>query len=465
MSLVCLGLSHRSAPVEVRERHAFPAARMSEALIALRDYEAVREAVMVSTCGRLEIYAEVTAIDAGIEQLKAFLLNFRHAALGYDMEPYLYTLIGSAATEHLFRVTTGLDSMLIGEAEIVGQVKDAYNQAQHARSIGPTLHKLFRDALNAGKTARTQTEIGGESVSIATAAIEMAKSHVGDVRGKNILLIGAGKMGQTAAKRLKLEGAEKIVVMNRTQQRARELVQSLGVGETAELPNLADELAKADIVITSTGASHFILTAGAVAEAMLARPAQPLFIIDIAVPRDVDPVTARVPGVKVTDVDQLGKVIDITIERRREAIPVVEEIIAEHVSGFVQWYDERITVPVIATLAQKAESIREAEAERLFSRCPDFSERDKTLVTGMSLRVVSRLLHTVIAKIREKTTTDEAAALAHVRLVDELFDLHLGDLALHAALDGFTPEAGIDAPEHHPDNIAAERPDNHPQSA
>ena len=159
MSLVCLGLSHRSAPVEVRERHAFPAARMSEALIALRDYPAIREAVMVSTCGRLEIYAEVTELEMGIAQLKQFLVNFRHATLGYDMEPYLYTLIGSAATEHLFRVTTGLDSMLIGEAEIVGQVKDAYNQAQHARSIGPTRSRRPRSrwprAMSATCAART----------------------------------------------------------------------------------------------------------------------------------------------------------------------------------------------------------------------------------------------------------------------------------------------------------------------
>jgi glutamyl-tRNA reductase len=423
---------------------------MSEALIALNDYEAIREAAMVSTCGRLEIYTELHELEAGIAQLKAFLGNFRHGSLGYDIDPYLYTLIGTAATEHLFRVTTGLDSMLIGEAEILGQVKEAYNQAQHARSIGPVLHKLFRDALNAGKAARAQTAIGGESVSIATAAIEMAKEHVGGLRGKKILLIGAGKMGQTAAKRLKLEGAETIVVMNRTHQRARDLVQRLGVGETAELPSLAEELAKADIVITSTGASHFVLSAGTVAEAMIVRPMQPLFIIDIAVPRDVDPVAARIPGVKVTDVDQLGAAIDVTIEHRREAVPLVEEIIGEHVAGFAAWYEARMTVPVIATLAQKAEAIRESETDRLFARCPEFSDREKMLVTGMSLRVVSRLLHTVIAKIREKSTTSEAAALAHVRLVDELFDLHLGELAMQAALDGYTPEEEHDdgRPEH-----------------
>ena len=172
MPLVCLGLSHHTAPVEVRERHAFPAHRMGEALIALRDYEAVREAVMVSTCNRLEIYAELEDYETGVTQLKQFLTNFRHGDVS-DMSSYMYTLLGSQAIDHLFRVSTGLDSMLIGEAEILGQVKDAYIQAQRARSLGKTLHTLFREALNAGKAARTQTAIGDDSVSVATAAVAM----------------------------------------------------------------------------------------------------------------------------------------------------------------------------------------------------------------------------------------------------------------------------------------------------
>src|SRR5580704_3315348 len=166
MPLVCLGLSHNTAPVEVRERHAFPASKMAEALSALRDYEAVREAVMLQTCGRLEIYAELEDYEVGVEQLKSFLRNFRHGDVSHDMSSYLYTLLGSQAADHLFRVATGLDSMLIGEAEILGQVKDAYIQAQRAHSLGKTLHALFREALNAGKEARAHTGIGGESISV-----------------------------------------------------------------------------------------------------------------------------------------------------------------------------------------------------------------------------------------------------------------------------------------------------------
>ena len=174
MPITCIGLSHHTAPVEVRERHAFPTSRMAESLVALRDYEAVREAAMLQTCGRLEIYAELDDYERGVAQIKSFLANFRHGATGYDIESYLYTLLGHQAVEHLFRVCTGLDSMLIGEAEILGQVKDAYVAAMQAKSLGRSLHRLFRDALAAGKTARAQTQIGDASVSIATAAVAAA---------------------------------------------------------------------------------------------------------------------------------------------------------------------------------------------------------------------------------------------------------------------------------------------------
>ena len=237
MPIVCVGLSHRTAPVDVRERHAFPASRMGEALVALRDYPAVREAAMLQTCGRLEIYAELDDYEAGVAQIKSFLMNFGHGATGYDIESYLYTLLGRQAVDHLLRVATGLDSMLIGEAEILGQVKDAYVQAQHAKSLGKILHRLFRDALNAGKTARAQTRIGEESGSIATAAVEAAKARFGSLEGKTIVVIGAGKMGRTAVKRLRLEGA---VARDRDQShdrpRARSGRSKPDIGEAIECP-------------------------------------------------------------------------------------------------------------------------------------------------------------------------------------------------------------------------------------
>lgn len=423
MPLVCLGLSHRTAPVEVRERHAFPASRMAEVLAALRDYEAIREAAMLQTCGRLEFYAEVDDYERGAAQLKSFLMNFRHAAIEYDLESYLYTLLGSEAAEHLLRVATGLDSMLIGEAEILGQVKDAYVQAQRAGALGPTLHRLFHAALRAGKTARSTTRIGGESLSLATAAIEAARTRVGTLQGCCVVIAGAGKMGRTALLRLRDEGVARVIVANRTLANASELVESAQFGEAIPMTDLQGVLAGADVLIASTGASHFI-----VSKEMLERARdtqRSLLVVDLAVPRDVDPDVAALPGVCVVDVDGLQPVIEERLDVRREAIPDVERIIDRFLDRFLRWYRSRFALPAIASLTQKAESIRLAELERLFARCSQLGDRERELIIGMSLTIVSRLLHSAIANIREKATADDAEVLSHVRVLDELFELNL----------------------------------------
>lgn len=423
MPVTCIGLSHHTAPVEVRERHAFPAARMAEALVALRDYEAVREAAMLQTCGRLEIYAELDDYERGIAQIKSFLANFRHGTTGYDLESYLYTHLGLQAVEHLFRVSTGLDSMLIGEAEILGQVKDAYVAATRAKSLGRTLHHLFREALTAGKAARAQTRIGGESVSMATAAVEAARAHLGTLAGTSILVIGAGKMGRSAVKRLRQEGAARVIVANRTFARSRELVADAGFGEAVELPELVDAVTSADVVVASTGASGFVLDEAHVRAAMAQRPQRPLFIVDIAVPRDADPGVASIENVSLVDVDGLKSIVNERLELRREAIPRVEEIIAEYVERFESWYRTRLAVPVIARLTQKAEAIRAAELKRLIARCPELDEREQMLVTGMTMTIVSKLLHSAILRIREQATLDHAEALSSARVLDDLFEL------------------------------------------
>jgi glutamyl-tRNA reductase len=402
-----MGLSHNTAPVDVRESHAFPAHKMGEALVALRDYEAVKEALMLQTCGRLEIYAELEDYEGGVKQIREFLGNFRHGGVE-DMDSYMYTLLGSQAIDHLFRVSTGLDSMLIGEAEILSQVKDAFIQGQRAQSLGKTLHSLFREAINAGKAARSQTDIGGQSVSIATAAVNFAIAHVGNLRGRSVVVVGSGKMGSLVARRLKAEGCREIVVVN---------------GRTMGTPEVAASLANADIIVTSTGSSDFVLTNENIGTAMVTRPNRPMFIVDIAVPRDCDPDVALIDSVSVVDVDGLRGVVDITLERRREAIPMVEEIIAEHTERFQHWYQSRVAVPVISSLVQRAETLRERELERLFARCPDLTDRERMLITGMSLTIISKLLHTAIIKIRDKAIVNRAQALTDAHMLSELFDL------------------------------------------
>ena len=433
MPIVCLGLSHNTAPVEVRERHAFPASRMAEALTALRDYGAVKEAAMLQTCGRLEIYAELDDYEAGVVQLKSFLGNFGHgsARTRYDLDSYMYTLLGRQAVEHLFRVATGLDSMLIGEAEILGQVKDAYIAAHQAKVLGKSLHRLFREALNAGKTARSQTHIGDESVSIATAAIEAAKARLGSLDSRSVVVIGAGKMGRTAVKRLRHEGATHLIVTNRTMSRAQDLIAEVGFGEAVEMPGLVEALSSADIVVTSTGASHFVLTRENIAAAMSARPERPLFIIDIAVPRDAEPSVVEIPNVTMVDIDGLKSVVDRHLDARRESIPDVEEIIESYIERFDEWYRARVAVPIISSLTRKAEAIRESEVARLFARCPELTEREKMLVAGMSMTIVSKLLHSAVTRIRATASRNHSEAISHARVLDELFELDLADHIAH----------------------------------
>jgi glutamyl-tRNA reductase len=398
---------------------------MAETLVALRDYEAVREAVMLQTCGRLEIYAELDDYESGVAQVKAFLSNFRHGTTPYDIDSYLYTHLGHEAVEHLFRVCTGLDSMLIGEAEILGQVKEAYVAATRAKSLGRSLHRLFRDALAAGKAARARTPIGRESVSVATAAVEAARAHLGTLDGATVLVVGAGKMGRTAVRRLRQEGARRVIVVNRTIARSRELVADAGLGEAVEFPDLGDALASADVVVASTGSSQFVIDEERVRAAMANRPQRPLFVVDIAVPRDVDPAVTNVDDVSLVDIDGLKSVVDERIEIRREAIPAVEEIIGEYARHFDEWYRSRAAVPVIARLTQKAEAIRLAELDRLLARCPDLDERERMLVTGMTMTIVSKLLHSAILRIREKATLGNAEALSSARVLEELFELDL----------------------------------------
>jgi glutamyl-tRNA reductase len=242
--------------------------------------------------------------------------------------------------------------------------------------------------------------------------------------GKTVLVVGAGKMGAIAARRLRAEGAAEIIILNRSHGRAADVAGTLGPGaRVADLPGIKSALAGADVVVTSTGASTFVITVSDVAAALATRPDRPLFIVDIAVPRDVDPEVAGLAGVGLVDIDGLADVIAVTLERRREAVPLVEEIVARHVARFAEWYQSRTAVPVIASLVQKAETIREGEVARLLARCPQLSERERTLITGMSLTIVSKLLHSAITRIRDKAIENGAEALTQARMLDELFEL------------------------------------------
>jgi glutamyl-tRNA reductase len=434
--IVVIGLSHKTAPDEVRNRHAFPAERIGHALSALRDYGAVREAAIVSTCNRLEIYADVADFEVGVEQIKDFLTTYRSMRVD-DFDKYLYTLLGAQAVEQLLRVACGLDSMLVGEEQIVGQVKDALTAAQRAGSAGPHLHKLFRTALEAGKRARSETGIGRDVVSLGAAAVELAARHCSITTARTVV-VGAGKMGTIVAKHLHARGVAHLTIVNRTPARAERLARF--VGAAAAAPDvLAGLLSDSDLVITATGGGAHVITAPMVRAAMTPRR-RPLLLVDIAVPCDVEPNVAALPGVTLYEIGDLRQVVDDTLDERRGEIPAVEEIVAERARAYLRWYQSRAAGPLIATLRTKAETIRRTEIDRLFSRLPELDERQRQLIAGMSVSILNRLLHAPVTKLRE--TAAEGAHVSDSDFADRLADLAgLGEQLEAQLADALRPPA------------------------
>jgi glutamyl-tRNA reductase len=421
--IVVIGLSHKTAPDEVRNRHAFPSERIAQALSALRDYSAVHEAAIVSTCNRLEIYADVADFESGVEQIKDFLTTYRNMRVE-DFDKYLYTMLGAQAVEQLLRVTCGLDSMLVGEAQIVGQVKDALTAAQRAGAAGTHLQRLFRTALEAGKRARSETAIGRDVVSLGSAAVELAARHT-DITRSRVVVVGAGKMGTIVAKHLTARGAASLVIVNRTLRRAEQLARSLHV-QVAALGSLEDLLAHADLVITATGGGASLITAP-MARRALAASGRPLLIVDIAVPCDVEPNVAALPGVTMYQIGDLRQVVDETLEVRRAEIPAVEAIVAQGVASYLRWYQSRAAAPLIASLRTKAEAIRQTEIDKLFSRLPELDERQRALIAGASVSILNRLLHAPVTRLRENAAL--GAQPVRSDLGDQLVDLAgLGEL-------------------------------------
>jgi glutamyl-tRNA reductase len=417
MPLVLLGLSHRTAPLAVRDRHAVPSDRLGEALAALADYSAVREAAILSTCNRLEIYADVEAYESGVAQIKEFLTTYRRMRVE-DFDKYLYTMLGAQAVEQLLRVASGLDSMLIGEPQILSQVKAALRLAEDAGSIGPHLGRLFRVALQTGKRARSETGIGRDVVSLAAAAVELACREC-DVTSACCAVVGAGQMGTSAAKHLHARGAGALWIVNRTLRSAQSLAAQLGA-QALGMQDLPALLARCDLLVTAVGSSEFVILESMVRRAMAARGARRLLIIDIGVPRNVEPSAALLAGVVVRSIEDLRDVVDRSLQGRRSEIPRVEAIVAAQTGAYLEWYRTRGAVPVIASLRRKAEEIRSAEIQRLFSRMPELDDRQRKMVVAASVSIINRLLHAPVTKLRERAGL--CRGQDHTRLAEELLE-------------------------------------------
>jgi glutamyl-tRNA reductase len=432
MPVVLLGLSHRTAPPEIRDRHTVPPQRIAEALRALSEYSAVRESVILSTCHRLEIYADVDAYELGVAQLKEFLTTYR-AMRVEDFDKYLYTMLGGDAVQQLYRVAAGLDSMLVGEPQIVNQVKEALRIANEAATIGPHLGRLFRTALQTGKRARTETAIGHDVVSLGAAAVELASAHC-DLRTAHCVVIGAGKMGTAAAKHLRARGAASITIVNRTLRRAQTLAKQIDA-QAAPLSSLPEALGRAGLVISAVGSGQFLVTASMLEAIVLGK--RPHLLIDIGVPRDIEPAAAQVGSAVVYSLEDLKEVVDRSLEARQAEIPKVEAIVDEQVEDYLRWYRARSVAPLIASLRHKAEEIRSGEIRKLFARLPELDRRQRDIVIAASVTIINKLLHEPVTKLRatvaDTTVADDMQGAFEVVDLDAFSDRLQRQLDAHTA--------------------------------
>jgi glutamyl-tRNA reductase len=419
MALFAAGLSHKNAPVALREQLALDEDKLRELLRDLLAAGSLREAVVVSTCNRVELYGVADA--AGSARASAFARLCRHRGVDpASVEPLLYTHEEEDAIRHAFRVAASLDSMMIGEPQILGQVKDAFALAQACETVGPALHTLFTQAFAVAKRVRTETEIARHAVSVSFAAVELAKKIFAGLSGRAVLLIGAGKMGELAAKHLVEQGAFPVYVANRTWTRAQEMARALS-GTAVPFDDLATPLAAVDIVVTSTGAPAPIVTRAHVERVMHGRGARPLFFIDIAVPRDVEPGVDGIEGVYCYDIDDLKQVVDANIRERLREAQRAEALVEREVAKFRARLGDVEVIPTIVSLRERLEEIRRAEVKRTLSRLPDATPETRAAIEAMSASLINKILHAPITKLRESSRA--GAHRSWLEVVHELFGL------------------------------------------
>lgn len=425
MHIIAVGLNYRTAPVEVREQFAFDESLLPRALQQLKDTKSILECVIVSTCNRMEIYAVVDRLY----MCGHYVRNFLETWFGIPrerMKDYLYIYEDRQAIEHLFRVTCGLDSMVIGETQILGQVRDFFLKAQKEKATGTMFNTLFKQAVTLAKRAHSETSIGENPVSVSYAAVELGKRIFGDFRGKTVLIVGAGKMSELTLKHLTAGGAEKVVVINRTFEKAAELASKMN-GIARPIERLNEELAQADIVISSTGAPGYVLNRETVAKAMQGRRSRPLFMIDIAVPRDIDPDIASLANVYLYDIDDLELIVETNLNERRKEAAKIETMIDKEIEAFNQWYKLLGVSPAIRALQDKAVAIHEETMNSLLNKLPDLDEREMKVIRKLSKSMLNQMMRDPIMRVKElagERKGDEAVQMfTHLFALENLLDV------------------------------------------
>jgi len=401
MDIIVLGLSHKTAPLDLREKLHFSESELPEVLEAVGACGQILERMMLSTCNRVEAYAVVDEVEAARRFLVEFLAE-RGKLPHETFESCLYLLKADQALRHIFRVASSLDAMVVGEPQILGQVKAAYGIALEQEATGVILNNLMETAFHLAKRVRTETGIAASAVSVSTAAIELAKKIFGDLKGRSVMLIGAGKMSELSAKHLLADGVGSVIVANRNFDRAVELAERFH-GQAVRYDDAKAEMVRADIIISSTGAPHQILSKADLEEIVIQRRNRPIFLIDIAVPRDIDPTANEIDNVYLYDIDDLQGVVQANLRERQREAERAEALIDREVSQFVGWLAGLKVVPTIVAMRQKVESIREEELRRVFARLPDLTPEERQAISSLASSIVNKILHDPMTELKRQS--------------------------------------------------------------
>ena len=421
VNLILVGVNHKTTPVEIREKLAFTKGKIEESVDHLFNLPDIIEHTILSTCNRVEIYARANSQDSAIKSIKQFICDFHQLSL-VELEDHFYSYSNKEAVEHLFRVSSSLDSMILGEAQILGQVKEAYSLARDLSSTGLVLNQLFEKAFSIAKKVREETGIAERSVSISSAAVELAQKIFDDLENHTVMLVGTGEMAELAAKHLISYGVKTVYVTSRTYERAANLARMLN-GSALDFEAFKNELHRADIVITSTSAPNFIIKKEIVEKAIHERKNKPIFFIDIAVPRDIEPDVNDLENVYLYDIDDLQVVVSANIKEREKEAKNAMNFISQEVTKFNNWVGALDAVPTIVEIRKKAENIRKQEIEKTLKKISHLSEDEKQLLRQMSSSMINKILHKPTIKLKQKTQSEDGHV--YLKAIRHLF--HLDD--------------------------------------
>jgi len=419
--IAVVGLNHRTAPVEVREKLSFSGETLEGALLQLKSYPVIQGCAILSTCNRTEIYAATMEMDEGLNAIWDFLSRSSGADISQIKNfTYCHTLYDTI--RHIFRVAAGLDSMLLGETQILGQVRTAYQQAVEYGTTNRVLNMLFQQAITIGKRVRTETGIDQNAVSTGYAAVELARTHLCSLDSRTVLLVGAGKISELTAKHLVANGVTSVIVSNRSFERAESLAAQLD-GKAVKFNEMYRYMEEADIVISCTAAAHCVVRAAEMCRVMERRNGRRIVMIDIAVPRDIETEVGNIEGITLYDIDDLKNIVDQNLEQRKKAAVIAEGIIEEELDEFMRWLGMQFVVPTITALKQWGEKIKQKELKRALNRLGDLSEHDRKVVGSLANSIVNQVLHLPVSKLKSYALTTEGHL--YTEILQNLFDLEV----------------------------------------